>query len=61
MSIIELAEVLFRTEGINYIRSKRYFFFSHSLFQAKESVKRATKLYFTHYSCVVIILFNTGL
>ena len=25
------------------------------------SVKGATKLYFTHYSCVVIILFNTGL
>ena len=23
--------------------------------------KGATKLYFTHYSCVVIILFNTGL
>ena len=23
-------------------------------------IKGATKLYFTHYSCVVIILFNTG-
>ena len=26
----------------------------------KSIIKGATKLYFTHYSCVVIILFNTG-
>ena len=26
-----------------------------------KTIKEATKLYFTHYSCVVIILFNTSL
>ena len=30
---------------------------SHS----ENTIKGAKKLYFTHYSCVVIILFNTGL
>ena len=33
----------------------------HTYCTVPNSIKGATKSYFTHYSCVVIILFNTGL
>ena len=36
-------------------------FNSKDLFTKLKDIRGATKLYFTRYSCAVIILFNTGL
>ena len=50
--------------GITKNRQKRFIFIALSKLRIAYGlgfVKGATKLYFTHYSCVIIILFNTDL
>ena len=42
-------------------KSRSKHFLKRHLKLYKAPLKGATKSYFTHYSCVIIILFNTGL
>ena len=49
--------------GMTKNRQKRLIFIAVSKLRIADGsgfVKGTTKLYFTHYSCVVIVLFNTG-
>ena len=47
--------------GMNHKFSAFFLWFENVLVQALQSINGATKSHFAHYSCWVIILFNTGL